>query len=133
MPFVKGDSRCRIGSLAIGALRRGDSEWGRRLRRMKGAKHMRKLYPGLAPVWAANGLAVAHGLETVPVPEVPAEVMNPYSVKVRERRRLARRLKALGLTTTRSGETLTYAAKGSKKGVLSPQPVKVKSTGSGRR
>lgn len=85
--------------------------------RQKAARHTNAAYPDLTKAWTANAARVRDGLPPLPLPEVPASVMNPYSVKVRERRKLERRRKAYDQAQAEK----------------SAQPVKDGTAGSGRK
>ena len=69
----------RIGA----AVRKGDSDWGRWMRRRKGTQAMRRSYPTLWRVWAANGNRARWGLPLLPVPSVePGRVKAESEVRV---------------------------------------------------
>ena len=91
----------RLGGKASGALRKGDSAWGRALARHRNQKrggHARaESYPKLCRLWAQRAAAIRwnptrakRGLPLLPVPDVPL-VDSTAAARMRELRALRRR------------------------------------------
>lgn len=73
----------------------GDTQWGRQLLRHRGAIAQLRSYPALLKIWRQAGLVAAGLLDASAVeiiPGVSPDIMNPYSVKMREKKEALRRV-----------------------------------------
>jgi hypothetical protein len=77
----------RLGGKESARGRVGDSEWGRRMRRLRGARTQQRCYPTLHKAWARNANRARWGKPPEPVPLV----MTDKAVAEREARRLKKR------------------------------------------
>lgn len=60
----------------------GNREWGRRMRRIRGARTMRRAYPTLAAEWTRNAQRAARGEPLKPLPSVRLLRVEPSEVTV---------------------------------------------------